>query len=381
MHTRDLARRLAARIRSLPTPAVDAGIAIIFLGAVLTERLRNPLPQDLLSVVAAVLTLALAISLALRRRVPFTALAISTAALCTESQLHVLSVFSALANQICVYSVGAYASRARARWAVPVIVAGVLLYFVTPGLDQLDAEMVEVLLVWLATWAVGYTVARRREEQDRARLAIARQVVAEERVRISRELHDLMGHTVNLLVVQAGAARLMLDKDPAMTRELLSGMERSGRETLADLDQVLATLRPNPAEPAEAGASSHPLGVAQLPELVDRFTDSGIDVRLSVEPTLELPRNVDLSIYRIVQEGLTNTLKHAAPCSATVDVRREGPSVVVEVSDTGPGPREPKRPGRGLLGIAERVSMCGGVLEHGGGEGGGFRLRAALPLR
>lgn len=382
MRTRDLARRLAARIQSLPTPAVDAGLAIIFLGGVVTERLRNPLPQGLLSVVAGVLTLALAVSLTLRRRVPFTAFAIATAALCAESLLHVPSVFSPLANQVCVYSVGAYASRARARWAVPVIVAGVLLYFAgTLGLDQLDANVVEVLLVWLATWAVGYTVARRRDEQDRARLATARQVVAEERVRISRELHDLVGHTVNLLVVQAGAARLMLDKDPAMTRELLSGMERTGRETLADLDQVLATLRPDPAEPAEAGASSHPLGVAQLPELVDRFTDAGIDVRLSVEPTLQLPRNVDLSIYRIVQEGLTNTLKHAAPCSATVDVRREGPSVVVEVSDTGPGPREPKRPGRGLLGIAERVSMCGGVLEQGGGEGGGFRLRAALPLR
>ena len=246
MRIRDLARRLTARIRSLPTPAVDAGLAIIFLGAVVTERLRNPLPLGLLSVVAAILTLALAISLALRRRVPFTAFAIATAALCTGSLLHVPSVFSPLANQICVYSVGAYASRARARWAVPVIVAGVLLYFAgTPGLDQLDAEMVEVLLVWLATWAVGYTVARRREEQDRARLATARQVVAEERVRISRELHDLMGHTVNLLVVQAGAARLMLEKDPAMTRELLSGMERTGRETLADLDQVLATLRPD----------------------------------------------------------------------------------------------------------------------------------------
>jgi len=382
VRTPDLARRLAARIQSLPTPAVDAGLAIIFLGAVVTERLRNPLPQGLLSVVAAVLTLALAISLTLRRRVPFTAFAIATAALCAESLLHVTSVFSPLANQVCVYSVGAYASRARARWAVPVIVAGVLVYFVGAlGLDQLHADMVEVLLVWLATWAVGYTVARRRDEQDRARLATARQVVAEERVRISRELHDLVGHTVNLLVVQAGAARLMLDKDPAMTRELLSGMERTGRETLADLDQMLATLRPDPAEPAEAGASSLPLGVAQLPELVDRFTDSGVEVRLSVEPTLQLPRSVDLSIYRIVQEGLTNTLKHAAPCSASVDVRREGPSVVVEVSDTGPGPRESKRPGRGLLGIAERVSMCGGVLEHGGGEGGGFRLRAALPLR
>lgn len=382
MRSPDLARRFA-RIRSLPTPAVDAGLAIVFLGLVVAERVRNPLPSTSLAVIAPVLTLALAVSLTLRRRVPLTAFAISTVALCAEALLQVPSVFSPLANQVCVYSVAAYASRRRARWAVLLIVAGVLLYFAgTQGLDQLNADTAEVLLVWLATWAVGYSVARRWEEQDRARLAIAGQVVAEERVRISRELHDLVGHTVNLLVVQAGAARLMLDKDPAMTRELLTGMERTGRETLADLDQVLATLRPDPAElAADNNPSSHPVGLAQLPELVDRFTDSAIDVRLTVDPTLQLPRNLDLSIYRIVQEALTNTLKHAAPCSASVDVRREGRSVVVEVSDNGPGPHESEFPGgRGLLGMAERVSMSGGVLEYGGGEGGGFRVRAALPM-
>jgi signal transduction histidine kinase len=379
----DLARRLAL-IRTLPTPVLDAGLAIIFLAAVAAERLRGPLPPGPLAVVSVVLTFVLAVSLTLRRRLPFTAFATATVALCAESLLHVPSVFSPLANQVCVYTVGAYASRQRARWAVPLIIAGVFLDFVgTPGLNQLNAEAAEVLLVWLATWAIGYSVARRREEQDRARRAIAGQVVAEERVRISRELHDLVGHTVNLLVVQAGAARLMLDKDPAMTRELLTGMERTGRDTLADLDQVLATLRPEAAEPGmETNQSSLPLGLAQLPELVDRFTDSGIDVKLTVDPTLRLPRNLDISVYRIVQEALTNTLKHAAPCSATVDVRREGRSLIVEVADNGPGAREPQVSlgGRGLLGMAERASMCGGVLEHGGGEGGGFRVRAALPL-
>ena len=288
---------------------------------VLTERLRNPLPQDLLSVVAAVLTLALAISLALRRRVPFTALAISHCGslhrVATARPERILragqSGLRLLGRRVRVSGAGSL-GRAGDRCRRSALFCG------TPGLDQLDAEMVEVLLVWLATWAVGYTVARRREEQDRARVAIARQVVAEERVRISRELHDLMGHTVNLLVVQAGAARLMLDKDPAMTRELLSGMERTGRETLADLDQVLATLRPDPAEPAEAGASSHPLGVAQLPELVDRFTDSGIDVRLSVEPTLAAARNVDLSD---LPDRPRRAYEHAqARCSVLGDRRR-----------------------------------------------------------
>jgi signal transduction histidine kinase len=114
---------------------------------------------------------------------------------------------------------------------------------------------------------------------------------------------------------------------------------------------------------------------------VERFTDSGIEVSLAVDSALRLPHNLDVSIYRIVQEALTNTLKHAAPCSATVTVQRDGRSVVVEVSDTGPGPLEKPHNGRGLLGIAERVSMCGGVLEQGGGERDGFRLRAALPLQ
>ena len=186
---------------------------------------------------------------------------------------------------------------------------------------------------------------------------------------MSRELHDVVGHTVNLLVVQAGAARMVLDQDPVQARDLLKGMEDTGRETLADLDRVLATLRDDTKRGEDRGDTANRApGLAQLPDLVGRFHDSGVDARLTIDPGLRLPRDLDLAAYRIVQEALTNTLKHAAPCSATVAVERRDGSVIIQVSDTGPGVRRADPHGRGLVGIAERVSMCGGVLEHGNGR-------------
>jgi signal transduction histidine kinase len=329
----------------------------------------------------AVLTLILATCIVLRRRVPLAALVLASAALTAESFLHVATEFSPLATLVCAYSVGQYASPVRARWATLIIVTGVVGFFAaTPGLQRTDpANLFSVLLVWLVAWGLGYSAARRRDEQERARHALEGQVIAEERVRVSRELHDVLGHTVNLFVVQAGAARLMLDSDPATTRSLLQGMENTGRATLADLDRVLASLRPDPTDGDQDGTGPAP-GLTQLPELVGRFHDSGVDVRLTLDPALRLPRDLDLSAYRIVQEALTNTLKHAAPCSATVIVERRNGSLIVEVSDTGPGVHATDRHGRGLVGIAERVSMLGGVLEHGDGESGGFRVRAVLPV-
>ena len=184
------------------------------------------------------------------------------------------------------------------------------------------------------TWGFGYSLARRREEQGRAERAIRRQVVAEEDARMARELHDIIGHTVNLMVVQAGAARVVLDSDPSLSRELLTRMETTGREALTDLDQVLGTLRAQQFDP-DADSPVSP-GLAQLPDLVSRLGGSQVDVSLFVEPAIELPRSLDLSAYRIVQEALTNVLKHAAPCSATVAVRRADDVVVVEVTDNGP---------------------------------------------
>ena len=374
--------RPLGRLRRVPPVVVDAGIAAIFIVMVAAEAVRQPVPGGGTALLA-LLTLVLAASLALRRKWPLAALVIGVAALVVESFLHVATVFTPLATLVGAYSVGLYATRTRARWGLLIIVAGVIGYFVgTPGLRRTDpVQLAYVLLVWLGGWAFGYARARRGEDQERVRRALEREVIAEERVRMSRELHDVVGHTVNLLVVQAGAVRMTLEQDPAQARELLKSMEDTGRATLADLDRVLATLRGD-SQPADErpGTMIPAPGLAQLPELVGRFHDSGVDTRLSVDPGLRLPRDLDLSAYRIVQEALTNTLKHAAPCAATVAVERANGSMIIEVSDTGPGVGQTDPNGRGLVGIAERVSMCGGVVEHGNGEHGGFRLRAVLPL-
>jgi signal transduction histidine kinase len=374
--------RPLGRLRRVPPLVVDAGIAAIFVLLVAAEAVRQPMPGGR-TALFALLTLVLAASLVLRRKWPLTALVIGVAALVVESFLHVATVFTPLATLVGAYSVGLYATRTRARWGLLIIVAGVVGYFVgTPGLRRTDpVQLAYVLLVWLGGWAFGYARARRGEDQERVRRALEREVIAEERVRMSRELHDVVGHTVNLLLVQAGAARMVLDQDPVQARDLLKGMEDTGRETLADLDRVLATLRDDTKRGEDRGDTANRApGLAQLPDLVGRFHDSGVDARLTIDPGLRLPRDLDLAAYRIVQEALTNTLKHAAPCSATVAVERRDGSVIIQVSDTGPGVRRADPHGRGLVGIAERVSMCGGVLEHGNGRDGGFRLRAVLPL-
>ena len=359
--------------------AVDAGLGAVFVLIVAVEATSELMAGARLGLLAA-LTLVMAGCIALRRRIPLAALVLAAATLTAEAFLQVATEFSPLATLVCAYSVGQYASPARARWGALIIVAGVVGFFAgMPGLHRTDpANLISVLLVWVVAWGFGYSTARRREEQQRARRALERQVVAEERVRVSRELHDVVGHTVNLFVVQAGAARLTLDSNPAMARSLLKGMEDTGRSTLADLDRVLASLRPDTSDASQDAAIPAP-GLTQLPELVGRFQNSGVDVQLTVDPSLRLPRDLDLSVYRIVQEALTNTLKHAAPCSATVSVERANGSLIVDVSDNGPGVLVTDRLGRGLLGIAERVSMSGGVVEHGNAQSGGFRLRAVLP--
>jgi signal transduction histidine kinase len=200
---------------------------------------------------------------------------------------------------------------------------------------------------------------------------------AEERVRIAREMHDLLGHSVSLMVVQAGAERLALGDERPSTREALLAIEHTGREALAEMSRLLGILRKD-----GEGLSLAPRpGLGQIDALVETMRDAGVLVELRVEgKPKELPAGVDVSAYRIVQEALTNVVKHAGPATAVVVVRHGRRTVEVEVTDDGRGSANGSANGHGLVGMRERVELHGGTLEAGSRGAGGYAVKARLPV-
>lgn len=183
-----------------------------------------------------------------------------------------------------------------------------------------------------------------------------------------------LGVTMSVMLVRTGAARVVVDRDADKARDILASVERIGRESLDELDRVLGVLR------RDDGIDLQP-GLAELPRLVERMTDAGMAVTVHLHPPQPLlPGSLDLSAYRIVQQALTNALRHGGAASAAVVVRCDVRGVSVEVVDDGSGPQLGYQPGRGLLHIAERASVFDDTVEHGRDDGGGFRVRAVLPL-
>lgn len=383
-------------VRQIPGWAADGALAAGFLAVMLIEQTAQEALSGARLAFGVALSVVIAGGLALRRRTPLAAYLAGSAALVAEALWVSPNPVSPYANLIGLYSLGLYATRRRAWWGPLIIPPAVFGYFYGAGPSAPGQPVAGTVLVWLLGWAVGYGSARRREDQRAARQAMRRQAVAEERARLARELHDIVGHTVNVMVVQAGAGRLVLDRDPAKTREILTSLEHTGRQALIELDRMLGLLRrdgpPTPGRSA-AGADAEPdpgagldeagltvPGIAELPRLARQMTAAGIRVTVRIDPPApQVARSADLSAYRIVQEALTNTLKHGDARSASVTVRLDGHALEIEVHDDGRGPPAGYLPGRGLLGIAERVSAFGGSLEHSSGEPGGFRLRAVLP--
>jgi signal transduction histidine kinase len=242
-------------------------------------------------------------------------------------------------------------------------------------------------IVFGVSWTVGFVLGQklregseakeRAERLEREREEQARIAVAEERARIARELHDIVGHSVSVMTVQAAGVRSLLKPEQEREREALEIIEQTGREALAEMRRLVGVLR----RPEEGPALAPQPSLEHVEKLVSQAREAGLPVKLRVEgDPVQLPAGVDLTAYRLVQEGLTNAIKHARAEHAEVVVRYGDGRVELMVSDDGRGGGGGVKGGNGLVGMRERVSVYGGELDAGPRPEGGFRLRATLPI-
>jgi signal transduction histidine kinase len=242
-------------------------------------------------------------------------------------------------------------------------------------------------LLFFGPWFAGQLVRNRETQAQQLReLAVrldqdreqrARAAVADERLRIARELHDVVAHSISVMTIQAGAARLLLDEHPEQAEEPLLRVEETGHETLSEMRRLLGVLH---SDGHDDGLEARP-SLTHLDSLVDQFRAAGLPVELDVEGDPHgLAAGVDLAAYRVVQEGLTNVLKHAGPATARVTVRCSPEALDLGIVDDGHG-REAGTGGHGLIGMRERVAIYGGELETGRQPGKGYAVRAHFPLR
>lgn len=355
--------------------ALTVVLVAVLVGEAVVETGGNP------AAIASAAAMCLAVLF--RRRFPLVAYVVSSVGLlCLVIWFYEAGLYP-VANAVSIYSVGAYATRVRAVIGLVVGVAGVSWYWLVAPSEEILALPAIVLGAWVLTWAAGQFEAQRRRDDDmfraraedaeRLRQAELASAVATERGRIAREVHDIVGHALNVMVLQAGAGRRMLGRDVAAVAGALGTVEQVGRDALADLDNVLAILG------ADTELRPAP-GIGDLDDLAARFNDSGVPVELTVRGTPKpLSRSTQLTVYRVVQEALTNVAKHADGQPAKVRLEYEPDRIRVQVSDTGPG-SSPNGSGRGLIGIRERVTAAGGVADAGPDPDGGWSVHATIPV-
>ncbi len=385
-------RRLA-RFRPNPT-VIDLTVALVAcvvaeLEMALGSNIEGPMWVN--AVAAAGVTL----PVALRRRWPVGVAIALVAVVASQEALNgditENSVVPLLTAPMAAYGVAAYCDRRRAVVGLAAMVVLIWSDVLFSSMRDTSSFLFAALLV-AGPWLVGRIVAARgelaaalrdkadrleREQEEQAELA-----VAGERARIARELHDVVAHNVSVMVVQAAAARRMIDRDPAKAAEALGSVEQTGREALKEMRRMVGML----GKDDEEGLALAPQpSVEELDWLVERAREAGLDVDLTIEGKKKrLESSVDLSAFRIVQEALQNTLKHAGPARAHVKLSYGDNDVVVEVRDDGrgAGPQQHNgtATGHGLVGMRERVAMLGGEIEAGYRKDGGFGVHAKLPL-
>jgi signal transduction histidine kinase len=383
----------------------DCVVALALAGLAFLNLWINWGTDSRISLILAIaLTLLVILPLIMRRRYPLTVLMVMTIALIAYRYFNISeSSFTSYALLLAFFGAGAYGHRRWRNWVrglAATAVITMLTYFlffaerswIFPTQAVLYQVSVVLLNVFLcaAAWWIGDDFRIRREHElelekktvqlERERDENARRAVLDERVRIARELHDVVAHHVSVMGIQAGAARRVLKQQPEKANEVLSLIEVSSRQAVAELHRLLGFLR----QESQTDELAPQPSLRQLDVLVNQMREAGLPVEVRIEGKQQaLPPSVDLSIYRIVQEALTNTLKHAGPAKATVTIRYIDKAIELEVLDDGRGPAladDYENKGRGLIGMRERVSLHDGEFKAGKAPGTGFIVRAKFPL-
>jgi signal transduction histidine kinase len=367
------------RLRIAPTRVDRIAAALLALAAELQVWLGGMATHHRLA--AGLVAAALTASVAVRRAYP---LGVGVAAVALMSlQVGVWGdpqVIGASIAELCaLYGLTVWTSPRRFLLGTVAVTVAVLAAAAGPHTTFSSSAF--VLLVVLAVMLLVRRIVGDRERRaqlaERERDLAAREAVVDERARIARELHDVVAHSVSVIVVQAQAGPRLL-AEPTQVREVFRSIETTGREALDELRRLLGVLR---ARDEQLPVGPQP-GLDAVQPLIQQLREAGLGVELRVEgEPVRLPPGIDLSAYRIVQEALTNTLKHAGPAEAEVIVRYHHSTLELEILDNGAGaPARVNGSGHGLVGMRERVALYGGSLEAGARNGHGFAVRARLPL-
>lgn len=380
------------RLRKVDPKVFDAlltaALTVVGVGSVVVAApvegsdFRDP------DVLAVVLSLVTTLPLYWRRRAPLPALLVSTVALSTLSIAQYQTESLAIPLLFLVYAVSAYAPRRDALIGLAAVETALVLIFVTETPDLDAGGMLFNLALFAAFWLAGQVMRARAEEaearfaqaeeQAEAQLQQAARSVAEERLRLAQELHDVMAHSMSVIAVQAGMGVHVIDEQPDEAKRALTSISRTSRTTLQEMRRLLGVLRDEGGERAHLPAPE----IGDLTTLVADVCAAGVDATLSIDGNPDrVPHSVQMSVFRIVQESLTNVLKHAGQAAAVITVDCGDESVGICVSDDGRGAAAPDTVGgHGLTGMRERVAIWGGELAAGPRPGGGFEVSASLPF-
>jgi signal transduction histidine kinase len=343
------------------------------------------------AIAATPLYLIMAAGVAFRRKSPLLAVVLTGVAgnLAIMAGVPMNNIFAPiLAFLIVTYSVSAQSDRRRALIGLAVIVLSVWGAITFANQPHGPGDYLQSGLLWGAAWVAGravwYRFAQAMSAERRAVMAenetaeVAQQSVVLERARIARELHDIVSHGLSLMIIQAGAAERVLDTSSLKVDMALKAIQNVGRDALVEMQRLLAVLR---LEDPEDGLAPQP-SLSQLDQLIASVRTAGLPVNLTIEGEVrKLPPGLDLCLYRLIQEALTNALKHSGRAQTRVHLHFGTDHVELEVIDTGTQkPTQVAPGGHGLIGMRERVAAYGGRLDTGALPGGGFAVRANLPV-